>query len=130
MIFLTAGWDLLPGGRRTVPDRKSRTEKRRWQRIALMMPVFVRGSDELGKEFLEFSTALNVSRGGVLLATRRYLQPSTRVSLQIPESPIPSAILPQPVLSNIAARVVNTRPTQSRGYHLSGLSFSHPLAAA
>ncbi len=113
-----------------MPHKKSRTEKRRWQRIALTMPVFVRGIDELGKEFLEFSTALNVSRGGALLATRRYLQPSTRVSLQIPESPISSAILPQPVVSNIEARVVNTRPTQTRGYHLSGLPFNHPLAAA
>jgi PilZ domain-containing protein len=111
----------------TVPQANSRTEKRRYQRVALPVPVFVRGTDELGKEFLEFSTALNISRGGALLATRRYLAPSAVISLQIPPPPFPSQSLPQPVVGNLEAKVVQVRPANR--YHLSGLSFTHPLAA-
>ncbi len=113
-----------------MPHKKLQTEKRRWQRIALPIPVFVRGSDELGKEFVEFTAAFNVSRGGALVATRRYLPPAQRVSLQIPQLPFLTAILPQSVVSNIEARVVNVRPTQGSRSHLSGLSFRHPLRAA
>jgi PilZ domain-containing protein len=110
-----------------VPQTNSRAEKRRWQRVALPVPVFVRGIDELGKDFLEFSTALNISRGGALLATRHYLPPAAVVSLQIPPPPFPSQSLPQPVVGNLEARVVQVR--QANRYHLSGLSFAHPLTA-
>jgi PilZ domain-containing protein len=109
-----------------VPHVNSRTEKRRWQRVALPVPVFVRGIDELGKDFLEFSTALNISRGGALLATRRYLPLTAVVSLQIPPPPFPSQSLPQPVIGSLEAKVVQVR--QAHRYHLSGLSFTHPLA--
>jgi PilZ domain-containing protein len=110
-----------------VPHVNSRTEKRRYQRVALPVPVFVRGTDEWGKEFLEFSTALNISRGGALLATRRYLAPSAVISLQIPPPPFPSQSLPRPVVGNLEAKVVQVRPANR--YHLSGLSFIHPLNA-
>ncbi len=110
-----------------MPQVSVRTEKRRWQRVSLPVPVFVRGTDELGKDFLEFSTALNISRGGALLATRRYLAPSATIVLQIPPPPFPSQSLPQPVVGSLEAKVVQTRP--SNRYHLSGLSFTHPLSA-
>ncbi len=113
-----------------MPRRKAHTEKRRWERIALTMPVFVRGTDELGKEFVDFSTVLNVSRGGALLLTQRHLPPSKPVSLQSPQSPIPTTGLPRPVVSNIEARIVNVRPAQGSGYHMCGLSFRPPLRAA
>ncbi len=113
-----------------MPRKKPQAEKRRWQRIALTMPVFVRGIDESGKEFLDFSTVLNMSRGGALLLTQRPLPPSAHVSLQIPQSPIPTAVLPQPVVPEIGARVVNVRPAQDAAFHLCGLSFSHPLPPA
>lgn len=119
--------DLQSCRRLTLPQGNSRTEKRRWQRVALPVPVFVRGTDELGKEFLEFSTALNISRGGALLATRRYLAPSAMISIQIPPPPFPSQSLPQPVVGNLEAKVVQVRPANR--YHLSGLSFTHPLSA-
>lgn len=59
-------------------------ERRRWPRLPLAIPVFVSGPDEKGKEFLEFSTILNVSAGGVLFVTRRHLQHGSRVLLEIP----------------------------------------------
>ena len=46
-------------------------ERRKWTRLPLAIPVFVRSRDEKGKEFLEFATALNVSAGGMLVAMRR-----------------------------------------------------------
>ena len=51
--------------------RKPETERRKWTRLPLAIPVFVRSRDEKGKEFLEFATALNISAGGALVAVRR-----------------------------------------------------------
>ncbi len=38
-----------------VPDTSSYAEKRRWQRLPVPVPMFIRGLDEQGKEFLDFS---------------------------------------------------------------------------
>jgi hypothetical protein len=43
-------------------------ERRKWIRLPLAIPVFVRSRDDKGKDFLEFATALNVSAGGMLVA--------------------------------------------------------------
>lgn len=109
-----------------MPRANGRNDKRTWQRVPIPVPLFVRGNDELGKDFLEFSTALNISRGGALLATRHYLPPGSIISLQIPPPPFPSQSLRQPVVGNLEAKVVQVR-LASR-YYLSGLSFTHPLA--
>ena len=63
--------------------RKPETERRKWPRLALAIPVFVRSRDEKGKEFLEFATALNVSAGGALVAVRRSLPLSAQVFLRL-----------------------------------------------
>src|SRR5438132_9287892 len=39
-------------------------ERRRWARLSLAIPVFVRGINGQGREFLEFCTLLNESAGG------------------------------------------------------------------
>ena len=49
---------------------KAGNERRKWTRLPLAIPVFVRSRDGKGKEFLEFATALNVSAGGMLVAIR------------------------------------------------------------
>ena len=69
---------------------KKAAERRKHQRLPLSIPVFVRGVDENGKEFLEFATALNISAGGILLATRRSLPKSAGLSLEIPVAPLPA----------------------------------------
>src|SRR6202162_6752833 len=68
--------------------RKPETERRRWTRLPLAIPVFVRSRDEKGKEFLEFATALNVSAGGALVAVRRSLPKAAQVLLEIPSAPL------------------------------------------
>ena|SRR5437870_5831567 len=55
-------------------------ERRRWVRLSLAIPVFVRGVNGQGKEFLEFCTLLNESAGGALLAMRKPLRRRSRIS--------------------------------------------------
>ena len=93
--------------------------------MPLAIPVFVRSRDEKGKEFLEFATALNVSAGGVLVAVRRSLPPSSQVLLEIPSAPLAAtAALPR-AARTLRARTV--RVSHAEGYHLLGLKFSRPL---
>lgn len=103
-------------------------ERRKWPRLPLAIPVFVRSRDEKGKEFLEFATALNISAGGALVAVRRSLPLSAQVSLEIPSAPLSAeASLPK---ASRTLRARTTRVTHSDGYHLLGLKFSRPLEAS
>ncbi|HKD85343.1 MAG TPA: PilZ domain-containing protein [Terriglobales bacterium] len=99
-------------------------ERRGWDRLPISIPFFVRGTNPEGEEFLEFATALNLSAGGVLLATRRYLDPGTEISLEIPVALVNKAQLPRSV-SLLQARVV--RCTADRQYFLLGIQFHEPL---
>jgi c-di-GMP-binding flagellar brake protein YcgR len=103
-------------------------ERRKWPRLPLAIPVFVRSRDEKGKEFLEFATALNISAGGALVAVRRSLPLSAQVSLEIPSAPLSAeASLPK---ASRTLRARTTRITHAEGYHLLGLKFSRPLEAS
>ena len=100
-------------------------ERRKWPRLPLAIPVFVRSKDEKGKDFLEFATALNVSAGGALVAVRRSLPRTAQVLLEIPSAPLA-------VTNNLprAARTLRARTVRVQnadGYHLLGLKFSRPL---
>src|SRR6267378_1669334 len=100
-------------------------EHRKWPRLPLAIPVFVRSRDDKGKEFLEFATALNISAGGALVAVRRALALSAQVSLEIPSAPLATlAGLPR-ASRNMRAKMLRTSHTE--GYHLLGLKFSRPL---
>lgn len=102
-------------------------ERRDWDRLPISIPFFVRGRREAGEEFLEFATALNLSAGGVLLAARRYLDPGTAISLEVPVALVNKAQLPRSV-SLLHATVLRCVP--SRQYYLLGLQFDEPLVAA
>ncbi len=100
-------------------------ERRRWSRLPLAIPVFVRGQVGQEREFLEFATALNVSAGGMLLAVRRSLPSSTQVLLEIPSAPLAAlAALPK-VARSLRAKALRTQ--HAEGYNLVGLKFSRPL---
>ena len=99
-------------------------ERRGWERLPISIPFFVRGAKSGGEEFLEFATALNLSAGGLLLATRRYLDPGTQISLEIPVALVNKAQLPRSV-SLLHATVL--RCTPDRQYFLLGLQFQEPL---
>ena len=105
--------------------RRPEKERRKWTRLPLAIPVFVRSRDEKGKEFLEFATALNISAGGALVAVRRSLPKTAQVLLEIPSAPLAAtATLPR-AARTLRARA--TRITHAEGYHLLGLKFSRPL---
>src|SRR5271169_928643 len=102
-------------------------ERRGWDRLPISIPFFVRGKKVTGEEYLEFATALNLSAGGVLLATRRYLDPGTQISLEVPVALVNKAQLPRSV-SLLHATVL--RCTPDRQYFLLGLQFEEPLIGA
>lgn len=99
-------------------------ERRQWERIGLAVPLFVRGNDDRGLEFLELGTALNISAGGVLLAVPRPLPRAKRVSVETPSLP-PLENCPTPPTQRLRARVTRVMPFP--GYTLCGIKFSRPL---
>jgi len=100
-------------------------ERRKWPRLPLAIPVFVRSKDEKGKDFLEFATALNVSAGGALVAVRRSLPRTAQVLLEIPSAPLAVTNSLPRAARTLRARTV--RVQNADGYHLLGLKFSRPL---
>ncbi|MGE0405324.1 MAG: PilZ domain-containing protein [Candidatus Korobacteraceae bacterium] len=109
-----------------MPD--SSPDRRRYPRLPLSIPVFVRGTDKEGREFLEFATALNISAGGVLLATRRNLSRSATLSLEIPVAPLPTTASFSKSIRTLRARMV--RSSQGDKYNLLGMKFSRPIGGA
>jgi hypothetical protein len=105
--------------------RQAEQNRRRWDRLPVSIPVFVRGVDERGKEFLEFATALNISAGGALLASRRYIPPLSKISLEIPCAPMPEVSALPDSVRTLNARLVRVMPSER--FHLMGLKFSKPL---
>lgn len=102
-------------------------ERRDWDRLPISIPFFVRGRKLTGEDFLEFATALNLSAGGVLLAAKRYLDPGTQISLEVPIALVNKAQLPHSV-SLLHSTVL--RCTPDRQYFLLGLQFEAPLIEA
>jgi hypothetical protein len=100
-------------------------ERRKWPRLPLAIPVFVRSRDEKGKDFLEFATALNVSAGGALVAVRRSLPRTAQVLLEIPSAPLAATNSLPRAARTLRARTL--RVQNADGYHLLGLKFSRPL---
>jgi hypothetical protein len=109
-----------------VETRRPRKNARRWTRLQLAIPVFVRTRDESGGDSLEFATAINISAGGALVVVRRSLPKSTQVFLEVPRAPIgPAEGLPN------GSRVIRARTVwiaHKDDYHLLGLKFARPLA--
>jgi hypothetical protein len=101
------------------------SDRRQWQRLPLAIPLFLRGCDRSGKEFLDFTTALNVSAGGALVAARRPLRPSTRLSLEIPSSPLPRLPASPNAVSSLKAKIVWSATKDT--YNLYALRFNRPL---
>ena len=98
---------------------------RKWARLQLSIPVFVRSRDGQGKESLEFATAVNISAGGALVVARHSLPKSAAVSLEIPSAPISYTKGIPPTSRVIRAKAVWVNHEDD--YHLLGLKFLRPL---
>src|SRR5579863_3000006 len=104
--------------------RLSPAERRRSQRIHIQIPMFVRGTDAAGLEFLDLTKTLDISATGAYLASPRAMRTNQVVNLTIPAPPSPSAT----VLSEtppIRARVCRHRFAD--GIHLLGVEFLKAL---
>jgi len=101
------------------------SERRKWARLPLPIPVFVRCRDQEGNECLEFATALNVSAGGMLVAVRKVLPPVAQIRLEIPSPPLVALALLPRASRDLRAKALRTTPAQ--GYYLLGLKFLRPL---
>ncbi len=99
-------------------------ERRRSQRIPVQFPVFIRGVDSSGGDFLELTKTLDFAATGAYLASLRPLPANQLLSLTIPAPSSAATTLP-----------VETPPIQARvkrcanvgGTYLLGVEFLKPL---
>ena len=103
----------------------SESERRRSNRMRLQVPIFIRGVDAYGDEFLDLTKTLNISSAGAYLASPRPLKPNEMISLKIPApSPSTSGLVPEPT-ATITARV--RRSVATGDVHLVAVEFLKPL---
>jgi PilZ domain-containing protein len=114
--------------KRQEPEEKnmplSPAERRRAQRIHVQIPMFVRGTDPAGLEFLDLTKTLDISATGAFLASPRAMRTNQVVNLTIPAPPSPASTLPSET-PPIQARV--RRHSASHGIHLLGVEFFKAL---
>lgn len=104
--------------------RLSPAERRRSQRIRVQIPMFIRGTDPAGMEFLDLTKTLDISATGAYLASPRPIRMNQIVNLTIPAPPSPAATMPSET-PPIQARVRRHRATE--GVHLLGVEFMKAL---
>jgi hypothetical protein len=99
---------------------------RRSPRIRLQIPVFVRGTDAFGAEFIELTKTLNISAFGACIACQHVLRPNQSIQLTIPTpSPAtPPGLVPSETPPIIARVLRQNTVGETR---LFGLEFVHPL---
>jgi len=104
--------------------RLTPAERRRSQRIHVQIPMFVRGVDAAGVEFIDLTKTLDISSTGAYLASPRLLRSDQLLNLTIPAPPSPSSTLPAET-PPIQARV--RRHHATGGIHLLGVEFLKAL---
>lgn len=100
------------------------SERRESPRLTVAIPMFVRGTDQHGKAFVDFATALNISAGGALLVLKRRLQPDSKVSLEIPVGFLPQTLLMK-LVQHIQARTLRIEAAEN--CFTAGVQFLYPL---
>ena len=104
--------------------RLTPAERRRSQRIHVQIPMFVRGTDAAGLEFLDLTKTLDISATGAYLASPRPIRTNQLVNLTIPAPPSPAATMPAET-PPIQARV--RRHRSAHGIHMLGVEFLKAL---
>lgn len=98
---------------------------RRFPRIRLQIPVFVRGVDALGSEFIELTKTLNISATGACIASTHMLRCEQTIQLTIPApAPASSSLIPSetpPIFAKVR------RQDTAGEVRLFGLEFLRPL---
>ena len=98
---------------------------RRSPRIRLQVPVFIRGTDTSGAEFIELTKTFNISATGACIASEHVLRLDQTLHLTIPvPSPTSSSLVPSET-PPITAKV--RRQDAVADIRLFGLEFLRPL---
>jgi len=98
---------------------------RRSPRIRLQVPVFLRGTDVSGAEFIELTKTLNISSTGACITSTHILRPDQTVHLTIPAPSAASSSLVPSETPPIVARVL--RQESAGEMRLFGLEFLRTL---
>jgi hypothetical protein len=98
---------------------------RRSPRLRLQVPVFVRGTDASGSEFIELTKTLDISAFGACIASEHVLRANQKIHLTIPApSPLSPSSVPN-ATPPIHARVL--RQDRVGDVRVFGLEFFQPL---
>ena len=100
-------------------------ERRRFLRIHLQVPLFIRGKDAQGEQFLDLAKTLNISALGAFITCPRPLMINEVITLTIPAPSITSSGLVPAGMAPIQARV--KRQQEAGDVHLIGVEFLKPL---
>jgi len=101
------------------------SKQRRFPRIRLQVPIFLRGQDASGVDFVELTKTLNISASGACIASTHLLRLDQLVHITIPTpSPASSGLVPNET-PPITARVL--RQQAAGELRLFGIEFSKPL---
>lgn len=100
-------------------------ERRRYQRIHLQVPLFIRGKDAQGEQFMELAKTLDISALGAFIASPRPLAIGGFVTLTIPAPSITSSGLVPAGMPPIQAKV--KRQHEAGDVYLAGVEFSKPI---
>ena len=102
-------------------QRVEHLSTRRSPRIRLQVPVFVRGTDASGAEFIELTKTLNISATGACITSAHIIRLDQIVHLTIPApSPASSSLVPSET-PPIAAKIL--RQDSAGEMRLFGLEF-------
>lgn len=100
-------------------------ERRRSARLRLQIPVFLRGTETNGTEFLELTKTVDISATGALVLSRRSFHPDQLLRITIPvSSEQVNGIVPAET-PPIHLRVLRTVPAGDT--HLIAIEFLTPL---
>jgi PilZ domain len=100
-------------------------ERRRFQRMHLQIPLFIRGKDVHGEQFLELAKTLDISGLGAFITCPRALAVNEFVTLTVPAPSITSSALVPAGMPPIQARV--KRQQVAGDVHLVGVEFLKPI---
>jgi hypothetical protein len=100
-------------------------ERRRFPRIHLQVPLFIRGKDAHGEQFVELAKTLDISAIGAFITSPRPLPIAGTVTLTIPAPSITSSALVPAGMPPIQARV--KRQQEAGDVHLVGVEFLKPI---
>lgn len=100
-------------------------ERRQTSRLHLQVPMFIRGTDAYGEDFVDLAKTLDISSGGASLTSPRPLARATLITLTVPAPSVSSSGLVPASMAPIQARVV--RQKEVGDVHLVGVQFLKPL---